>query len=211
MIEIKIVCLFFMFSIFLLMLGVLFSNFKINLINLDISYKNKKKFKYKLNFEIYLFYFIKIIIFSCNDENIRFFNKKVKYNKIIEILKLDSIINKQIENYSEFKNISVNLERLDFKCKVGIGNGILTGYIVTILSIAISFFINKLAEKIDSKLHKFKVLPVYVDDLILELKLECIISIKMIHILYVIKKQKLRRKKQNGRTSNRRAYVSSNG
>ena len=200
-----------MFSIFLLMLGVLFSNFKINLINLDISYKNKKKFKYKLNFEIYLFYFIKIIIFSCNDENIRFFNKKVKYNKIIEILKLDSIINKQIENYSEFKNISVNLERLDFKCKVGIGNGILTGYIVTILSIAISFFINKLAEKIDSKLHKFKVLPVYVDDLILELKLECIISIKMIHILYVIKKQKLRRKKQNGRTSNRRAYVSSNG
>ena len=135
----------------------------------------------------------------------------MKYNKIIEILKLDSIINKQIENYSEFKNISVNLERLDFKCKVGIGNGILTGYIVTILSIAISFFINKLAEKIDSKLHKFKVLPVYVDDLILELKLECIISIKMIHILYVIKKQKLRRKKQNGRTSNRRAYVSSNG
>ena len=210
MIEIKIVCLFFMFSIFLLMLGVLFSNFKINLINLDISYKNKKKFKYKLNFEIYLFYFIKIIIFSCNDENIRFFNKKVKYNKIIEILKLDSIINKQIENYSEFKNISVNLERLDFKCKVGIGNGILTGYIVTILSIAISFFINKLAEKIDSKLHKFKVLPVYVDDLILELKLECIISIKMIHILYVIRKQKIRRKK-NERTSNRRSYANGIG
>lgn len=211
MINIKIVCLFFLFLIVLLITGVLFSNFKINLINLDINSKNKKKIKYKLNFEIYLFYFIKIIIFSCNEDNIKFFSKKFNYKKIIERLRIDNILNNQIKNYFELKNITVDLEKVDLNCKVGTGNTIITGYIVALLSIAISFFINKTVMKIDQKLHKFKVLPIYVDDLILELKLEGIISIKMIHILYVIKKQKLRRKNKNGRTSNRRSYVSSNG
>lgn len=211
MINIKVVCLFFFFSIFLLIIGVLFSSFKINLINLDINSKNKKRFKYKLNFEIYLFYFIKIIIFSCNDENIKCFSKKINYKKIIERLRIDNILNKQIKNYLELKKITINLERINLDCKIGTGNAIITGYIVTLISIMISFFINKSVMKIDSELHKFKVLPIYLDDLILELKLEGIISIKMIHILYVIKKQKIRRKKQNGRTSNRRAYVSSNG
>lgn len=211
MINIKIVCLFFLFSIILLIIGILFSKFKINLINLEVNTKNKKRFKYKLNLEIYLFYFIKIIIFSCNEENIKFFSKKINYKKIIERLRIDNILNKQIENYFELKNITVNLEKINLNCKVGTGSAIITGYIVTLLSIIVSFFINRTAMKINSELHQFKVLPIYRDDLIFELKLEGIISIKMIHILYVIKKQRLRRKKQNGRTSNRRAYVSSNG
>ena len=206
MIKIKIVCLFFLF----LIIGLLFSNFKINLINLEINTKNKKKIKYKLNFEIYLFYFMKIVIFSCNENNIKFFTRKLQYKKIIQRLKINNKLNKQIKNYFEFKDIIVNLEKINFDCKVGIGNSIITGYIVTLLSIAISFFINKAAIKINSKLHKFKILPIYLDDLILQLNLEGIISIKMIHILYVIIKQKIRRKK-NERTSNRRSYANGNG
>ena len=206
MIKIKIVCLFFLF----LIIGVLFSNFKINLINLEVDTKNKKKIRYKLNFEIYLFYFIKLVIFSCNENNINFFTRKLKYKKIVERLKIDNILNKQIENYFDFKDITINLEKINFDCKVGVGNSIITGYIVTALSIFVSFFINKSAMKIDSKSHKFKILPIYLDDLILQLKLEGIISIKMIHILYVIRKQKIRRKK-NERTSNRRSYANGNG
>lgn len=210
MINIKIVCLFFLLLISLI-IGLLFSNFKINLVDLEINTKNEKKIRYKLNFEIYLFYFIKIIIFSCNENNLKFFSKKLEYIKIIEKLKINNILNKQIQNYFELKDFNVNLEKIKLYCKVGTGNAIITGYIVTLISIAISFIINRTAKKIDSEFHKFEILPIYLDDLILILKLEGIISIKMIHILYVIKKQKKRRKEQNGRTSNRRSYVSSNG
>ena len=133
------------------------------------------------------------------------------YIKIYEKLRIKDILNKQIKNYFEFKDLNISLEKINFYCKVGVKNTIITGYIVTIIALFLSCLINRTVESIEENLYKFQVLPVYSDDYILDIKAEGIISIKMIHILYVIKKQKLRREKKNGGTSNRRNYANSNG
>ncbi|MGN1299647.1 MAG: hypothetical protein ACI4UE_06680 [Candidatus Scatovivens sp.] len=161
-----------------------------------------------------MFNFFKLIIASLNEDGIKILNKKISYMRLYEKAKLNELLNKDFENYINFQDLKVlniKLEKLYFDGKIGVRSAILTGYIVAILSTILSFIINLGSKKEIKKYYNFKILPIYSDINVADVKLECIISLKMIHILYVIKNQKIRRIKENGRTSNRRSYANSDG
>ena len=80
-------------------------------------------------------------------------------------------------------------------------------YFVTAISIIITFFI---ARKVVNT--RYKILPVYINENYLNLSIKCIISIKLVHIISIIKElERKDRDKKNGRAINRRTYANSNG
>lgn len=188
-----------------------FSKIKISLLNLEINTQKEKKIKFKIIFEIFLYNFLKIKVITIDENKISILNKKISYKKILKKLKIKQLLTNEIDNNFELKDLNLKLEKINCNCKIGVENAIITGYIVVIISMILTSLITKTRKKSQFKTYKFKVLPIYINDFILDLKLECIISIKMIHILYVIKKQKLRKENRNERTSDRGSYANSHG
>lgn len=129
-------------------------------------------------------------------------NSKIfkKYRGVEKIIIKDR---KQI--LKELKNI--NIEKTKIEVQIGTENPVVTAYTVAIISTLLSIL---LARK--TKEPKYEIKPVYVDKNYIHLYLNCIISIKLVHIINI--KKELERKEvyqKYGRTSNRRTYANSNG
>lgn len=171
-----------------------------------------KKFKYSsetkeispdtiiiINF--YIFYFIKIFRIKINRDKIVKFIKKQNLN-------VDFKEMKKINNKFNIKYIIkiFEVKKINLLINFGTKDALLTSIIVPIFSTIISMIYYKINEK-DSY---FKINPLYIDKNIFEIKLKCIISIKVVHIIYIICKIIRKRVDKNERASNRRAYAYSN-
>lgn len=206
---IKLVCLFFI----LLILSLIFSKIRLNLKDFNFYYYSEKNKYVKFNFkiELYLFYIFKVDLFSIDEVGIKKYNKNIAHINIFNIKeKIDDLLKKYVNiNIDNLKKLK--LERLNLDGNIGFRSAILTGYSIAILSTLFSFIISKSNINNDLKNYDFRFEPVYLNLNIIDIKGKCIISSNLIHILYVTKKQKIRRIKENGRTSNRRTYVGSDG
>jgi len=98
------------------------------------------------------------------------------------------------------------IEKVNIKSKIGTENAATTAIITgTILSILGIIFARKVANP------KYKIEPVYTDKNYIYLSINCIVAIKLVHIINMNKKLGKEVYQENGRTSNRRAYANSNG
>ena len=180
----------------------------------DFILVNKKIEKFELVISLNLFNKIKWLKLRINKERV----KKIRGNTKLKVLNkiLDTKVLKKFKDArkilaKDWKHVikefnRFEIEKIDIKSKLGTENAattaIITGTISAILGIILS---RKIAQP------KYKIEPLYIDKNYIYLSINCIIAIKLVHIINMNKKLGKEVYQENGRTSNRRAYANSNG
>ena len=194
------VLIFFLIILMLLLL----SNIRIKIQNVIIE-NFKLKENYKIYFQIYVFN--KFMIFSkkvnlnknkFKDENKSLNNKKKKEN-IIKVIKNNITFDK--ETIDLLSKLNPKIKYLNLDANLGIKDACIISYLVGIINglvgIILPYFIDK------NSFINVKIKPLYNKNYI-DINLNCIISMKTVHIIYVICKLKKKGRIENERTSNRR-------
>lgn len=189
-------------SIFLMIIAIMiiFTDIKIQVedfkFKLDSqNIETNKSFKVIIIFNI----FKKINYFklTINNDKIKSYNKKHSFNKIFkDIFKGEN--NKDKNNSKNQKHIKI--EKLDFNFYIGTEDAALTAIIIGIASIIISFLIGQNVNS--GKDINWKINSINNSNL-LKIDLNCIISIKLIHIINIIYVSR-KEDDKNARTSNRK-------
>lgn len=207
--------------IFIIVLILLFSEIKLIIEDFELSNENFETVNLKKwnvpNYRCILgLYFLgKIKLFSIkinNNKTKKIFGKYFFKQKIQNAMKLNQYKNKAqketvksvIENI--IKNTKIN--SLNLKIYIDTKNVILTSYLVAIISTIIPNIIRKNIKKFNSKNHSFEVSPLYKNQNYIYIKFNCIISIKVVHIINMFK---VMGGKKNERSSNRRFNVNCYG
>ena len=214
-----------LFLIWLLTLIICLSSLEIEINKLWFDSNNKKHHK----LEDYLFYIrIKVLgkvtwfktkfnkekmkkIESSKIFKSKIFNKINEYEHIRDVLLKNkkSILKK--ENIKYFKEINIELKKINLYMQVGTSSTFLTPFTVAAFSSIISTILAISIKQYDESKYNYKIIPEYEDKPVIKLKLNCIISIRIVHIINVICMLiKKRREEYDERTSDRRAYVCSN-
>ena len=183
------VILFFLSLIFLILV---LSNIEIEINKLWIDTKNKKNEKIK----DYLFYI----------RNSKLLRKISKINiKDIKLTDKSQVI-------ESIKELNIRVNKLDLYFAISISDYILTSFAVVIIAMFISVIVAKnIKNGINKDEYAYEIKPIYEYKPRLKIKLNCIIDIKIVHIMNVI--YRLIKKgsvEYDERTSNRRTYVCSN-
>lgn len=222
--------------VFFIILGILFFIslifFMICLSNLEIEIKEFKldttNIKHK-KLENYLVY-IKLRLL----DKLTWFKIKISYKKIrkLENSKIfKSKIFSKIKNFEEMENtilenrkqifkkgnlqyvkdLHLTIKKLDLYLKVSTGFPNLTVYAVAIIASVISIIFAKTVKNYSKDKYKYIVFPMYTLKPAIKISLNCIINVKMVHIINIIYMLKKKRSVRNDeRTSDRRTYVCSN-
>ena len=199
MVLVFIICI----LIFLVLL-ITFSTIRIQVENFEASnMENMKKPKnYKIKIALYLFNKIKWIWISLDDKKIQKISQKSKWNEV-DIKKYVDV-----KDIKLVKKLSPKISFLNLKVKLGTFDILTTTYLVAILSTFIAVLLPYTIKKYKKENYYYEILPVYSDKNLYEIKLNCIIEEKMVHIISIVYALlKKRRVDKNERTSNRRPYA----
>ena len=216
----------FLFCILLLLISLLIflivlSTLKITVDNLFITNMNKQADKkiikdFCINFELFLFGKIKIFRSKITDKKLEKINRKLNIkNKIKNFdlkklkgnLKLNKDTKKLLKKVDIFKISIFNLN-----LEIGTEDVIFTSFLITTISTLISIILSRTLKKEGKENSKYQILPIYYNQNLIKMDLDCIISIKIVHIIFIIfnllknGKVKKGRVNKNGGTSNRRTY-----
>lgn len=189
------------------------------------------KFDYELKIGLYLMKKIKIIGIKINEKKlnkIKHTIKKLENSKILKkisrinlkkvSLKLEErlkrkIINKNIKPIEivkiVLKNLKIEILKFKMNLKIGIDDVFITSFLIAILSSIIAIMLKFTVDDIkDDKRYHYKIMPIYGKENMAKLNLNCIINLKLVHIIniiYIFLRRKGRSDKDE-RTSNRRSY-----
>lgn len=222
--------------VFFIILGILFFIslifFMICLSNLEIEIKEFKldttNIKYK-KLEDYLVYIKLKLLDKLTWFKIKISHKKIRklenskifkskiFSKIKNFEEMENTIlenRKEIftkENLRYFKDLQIQVKKLDLYLKISTGFPNLTVYAVAIIASVISIILAKTVKNYSKDKYKYIVFPMYTLKPAIKISLNCIINVKMVHIINIIYMLKKKRSVKNDeRTSDRRTYVCSN-
>lgn len=193
--------MFFLFFIILLVIIVLNSKLQIKIYNLDISTDRREKIKQ--DFEIYLeiITFNKIRIFKINAKKLQ--SKKINLNSVLEkARKYEQSTNKEeiIKNaIKSLKDLELKIIKANIQIELGTEDAAVTAILVGMISGWLGIMLKK---------QKFEVLPIYQEKNIVNIKLNCIFRVNIIH--YIYKTILKGRDKNERKSSDRRTYAYSN-
>ena len=184
---------------------ILASDFHIEIRDLEINnMKQKKAPGYAIILSLYLFNKIKWISVNLNDEKLRKAYTKMQLEKI-DFKKFEKDF--KLEDLKIIKNIKPKISYLNLNAKIGTENAFTTAFITTAICIVISILLPYIAIDLKEEKYQYKIEPVYVNKNIYKILFNCIIQVKMVHIINVIYIfLKKGRSDLNERTSNRRSY-----
>lgn len=189
-----------------------FSSFKINIKELELINKELKKYKIEISLNVFnKIKWLKITIDQNKINKLKNSGKTTILNKILDtkILKDYKNTGKTIlkNRKSILKKINkIKIEKFNLQSKIGTEEADKTAYIVGIASSLLAIFLAKRTNN-----PKYIIEPVYIDKNYLYLSINCILSIKLVHIISISKELEGKEVYQkHGRTSNRRTYASSN-
>lgn len=201
--------------IFALLFILFISIIQIEIKNLVIDSTNKKDNNINLYIRLKFLNKLTYLKIEFNKERIGKFKNLDK--RILE--RINEIQNKLMTNRKEILNIdairalrhlNIEIDNLKLNLKIGLADSFLTSITVGIISILTSLLIARNTKEYSNKY--YSIMPEYNETPLIKIKLNCIINIKMIHIINVI--YMLSKKKRSGeyneRTSDRRAYASIN-
>ena len=154
----------------------------------------------KNNVFIELYLFDKIKYFSIKVKNInnkKYLDKFKNNSDNIKVIDIISLLNK----------LKITIKNFNLNMTIGLEDICAVSYLITITSSLISTILSFFCDY-NSKI-KYSIRPIYNENN-LNINLESIISIKIVHIIYVIKILIKKRGKINDRTSYRRSYAYSN-
>lgn len=193
--------------IVIMALGIYNSKIQIEVKNLDISTLREKNNVIDKNYEIVvsllLFNKWKIIKLKIKREKI----KKIQKSKIMKKVDLQFLkSNKRTKGILKgIKDLQIEIKELELHIEIGTEDAAITAISVGIISSIIGIL---LKDKITTK-NKFEIQPIYMQKDLINLKLNCIFTIDLMHYIYknILKE---RRKKNERESSNRRTYAYSN-
>ena len=184
----------------LIMLILSMSSIKIKIEKLHISNVSQKlKIMFISKVSIFMFNKFKLFEIKIDKQKIR----NIFKNKRLDIKKLrENDIIKIIKNYK------IYMERLNIEGYLGLEDAAYTSYIISFINTIIPLALSKRIYKYNQKRYKYIITPVYTNQNIVNLEINCIISIKIVHIINILfKLLKKGRVKKYERTSNRRTYA----
>jgi len=189
--------IFLFFIIFIIVISTSTIKIEINEKIID-SYKKFKNLKYVVS--IKAFNKVKIFSFKITQEKIGKSNRiiKIGYKEILRILRYI------------FKTEKIKIEKFKLNLRLGTENSILTSYIVASISSIISILLARRIDDFSNDKYEYQIIPEYIDKNVLKLSINCIISIKLVHIIYMIYVLKRKDDVKYGGTSNRRFDDNSN-
>lgn len=182
----------------------LLSSIKVKITKLHIFYNKKKlniTFVSKLG--LYLFNKVKLFQITINNEKIKDLYKsgKIDVNKIKDNKEFNKLMLKLL------KNIDFKIEELKLKGYVGTENAAVTPFIGGFINAVIPIIISNKINVYKKENYNYKMDTVYINQNIVNLDFNCIISIKIVHIINILINLKKGRVNKNERTSNRRTYA----
>lgn len=180
------------------------SNLKINeKMNTDANSKISKNYKLKISFN--LLGKLRWIGICLNSKKIEKLSRKIKW-KSIDFKKMEQSF--EIEDLKQVKKLQPKLSYFHLESKLGLEDAIATSFLVAIISVFISILLPHVVKKYEENKYHYKIVPLYVNKNVYEIKFDCIIEIKMVHIInilyYFFKKRRGENHEQ--RASNRRSY-----
>ncbi len=192
----------------------LLSTIQIKITNLILENKkeiNAKKINnnYKIKISIYFLNKIPILWINLNSNKI----KKISSNKRLPKLDFQKIKNKKNINKKiiEFiKNMQIKVKNIKLNINIGTIDSVLTSYLVAVIASVIGIILPHITEKDNINTCYFMVKPKYQNKNEYNIKIEGIIYIKIVHIIFSMLNFVRKGSNKNERTSNRRAYAYSN-
>jgi hypothetical protein len=178
-----------LFLIIILILIILLSTLKVHVIYSKIQKKDKMNLNYTLHF------LNKIKIFDYKHKK-KIAKKTIINFKFIDLLKFDLTKYKKV-----FK---INISKFNLYMNIGLENPILASYLVCTIASIVPAIMNMFMKKISEETAYYKINPVFNQNY-LELNFDCIIEIKIVHIIHMIYFL-LREGRKNERSSNTRTY-----
>ncbi len=184
----------------LIILILAISNLKIKIEKLHISNTlGNFKVEFTSKFSIDVFNKFKVFEKLIDEEKIRnifknqkFDMKKIRYNDTFKIIKSHEIY---------FESFCINGH-------LGLEDAAFTSYVYAFLSSIFPVIIPKKINSYNKKKYKYDIAPVYINQNIVNLKINCIISIKIVNIINIFfNSLKKGRVNNNEQPSNRRSYA----
>lgn len=186
------------------------STLNIKVKNLSISNtETKNKAKYEIQFSLHLFNKIKWIWFNLNNKKSKKIYSKIQLEKI-DYKKLKK--NFKLKDLKQLSRLQPKISYLNLNANLGVINPVTTSYLVAGIASIISILLPYLAKNMKENKYIYNITPLYYNKNLYKINLNCIIEVKMVHIINVIYVllRKGRKKYEQSTTSNRKSYAYSN-
>lgn len=205
------------FIILLTIIGI--STLLITCSNLKLEIKkfiliNKKVEKFELIISLNLFNKIKWLRLKLDNKRVKKIRGSTKLkvlNKILDTKVLRKFKDARKILAKDWKHIlnevnEFDIEKIQLESKIGTENAAITAIITGALSAILGIILARKASN-----QQYKIEPIYINKNYIYLSINCIIGIKLVHIINMNKRLGKEVYQKYGRTSNRRTYVNSNG
>lgn len=184
------------------------STLHIQIKNLSISnMQTKNNNKYAIIFSIYFANKIKYIWFNLNSKRAKKIYSKVQLEKI-DLKKFKKVF--KLSDLKELTKLHLKISDLNLEMNIGTKSPLVTSFLVVTISNAISLLLPHLVNNLKDNRYFYNIKPLYYNKELYKINLDCIIEIKMVHIInviYYIFLKKGRRKNERSTTSNRKSYA----
>lgn len=176
--------------------------------------KSKKISHYKIIIRLKLFNKLTWIKIKITKEQIAkaISNKLVKRIMLKRMEKFKENKNIEVKKLKVLKKLNINIDKLKLYIKLDTPTVTTTTTLTTIIATCISIILARTARTNNISNYRYKIQPTFYMQNLLKICIDCIISLKMVHIIniiYILKKKRSVNK-YDKRTSNRRAYAYSN-
>lgn len=179
------------FFYFILLITLLLLNLLLfTTIQLQISINKKQISEYQIQVKLYIYE--KINYFKLNITPKKIKRKKIqkKINKLKAKIKKNKS-NFDIKKLKELKNLKPELKKLNLRLSLGLEDSaqtaICTGTISSIIAILLGI-VSTIQDNLKETQVNWKIIPIYQNKNLLNIDFNCIINIKLIHIIYTIYK-----------------------
>lgn len=187
---------------------IIVSTLHIQIKNLSVSnMKPKNKAKYAIIISLYLGNKIKWIWFNLNDKRMKKMYSKIQLEKLdFQKLKKDF----KMKDLKQLPKLKPKISYLNLDANLGVIDPTATSFLVAIIATIISLLLPYLATDLKEKNYIYNIKPLYYNQNLYKVNVDCIIEIKMVHIInviYYILIKKGRKKNDQSTTSNRKPYA----
>ena len=183
------------------------STLHIQIKNLSVSNMEPKNTnEYAIIFSLYLGNKIKWIWFRLNDKKVRKMYSKMQLEKL-DFKKFRKDF--KVKDLKELPKLQPKISYLNLDANLGVISPVTTSFLVATISSIISIALPYLATSLKKERYIYNIKPHYYNKNLYKINLNCIIEIKMVHIINIIfiLIKKGRKKNEQSTTSNRKPYA----
>ena len=183
------------------------STLHIQIKNLSVSNMEPKNTnEYAIIFSLYLGNKIKLIWFRLNDKKVRKIYSKIQLEKL-DFKKFRKDF--KVKYLKELPKLQPKILYLNLDANLGVISPVTTSFLVATIASIISIALPYLSKSLKKERYIYNIKPLYYNKNLYKINLNCIIEIKMVHIINIIFIfiKKGRKKNEQSTTSDRKPYA----